>query len=190
MMRSLILKELHALRPMALLIASILALVVIAVLASEFPDQHPLNPESWIATDRSGSVMTILLFGIMIGSGLLVGESDQGTLSFLDGLPISRTRIFIAKIIAAVLVLSLIPVLGFVVDGTFGWISRSSTDAPFPWTFIFIQSALELAVIIFVISLTTALSFLRRWFALVMGLIFWSYLWLRATGPDLSLIHI
>jgi hypothetical protein len=183
MMRTLLYKELRTLLPFGWLILGLILLILGFLFATEFPDSNPLEPAKWLASDRSGALAFMMLFGLIIGAGLLVNESEQGTLTFLDGLPVSRTRLFLAKIIAGLLVLSIAPVLGFAIDVMLGWISRNSTDGPLPWRFILIELALELTVAVYVLSIATALSFLRRWFALVLGLIFWGYLWIRESGP-------
>jgi len=183
MMRTLICKELRTLLPFAWLILGLMALILGSTFAIEFPDTNTLEPAKWLANDRPGALAFLMLFGLMIGAGLLVNESEQGTLTFLDGLPVSRTRIFGAKMIAGLLVLSLGPVFGLGVDVALDLISRDSMDGPFPWGFLLIELGLELAVAIFVLSIATAFSFLRKWFALVVGLVFWGYLWMRESGP-------
>ena len=126
--------------------------------------------------------MVLVLFGLMIGAGVLVHESDQGTLRFLDGLPLSRTRIFAAKVVAAFAVIALVPLLDLTSMLFFDWLSRTSVDGPFPWRFAGAQLWLQTLAGAFIIAFAMALSFTRNWFALVAGLLFWAYLWLRQQG--------
>jgi ABC-2 family transporter protein len=184
MMRTLIYKELRTLLPFAWLIVGLMALILGSIFAIEFPDTNTLDPAKWLADDRGGALAFLLFFGLIIGAGLLVNESEQGTLTFLDGLPVSRTRIFAGKMIAGFLVLSIGPVIGLSVDVLLDSISRDSMDGPFPWRFLLIELGLEMAVAVYVLSIAAVLSFLRKWFALVVGLIFWCYLWLKESGPD------
>jgi len=69
-----------------------------------------------------------LLVAFAVGTGLLMREIDERTLAFLDGLPVSRTRIFITKMSVALAVLLLYPtgrVLSLVASHL---ISRGSLD--------------------------------------------------------------
>jgi ABC-type transport system involved in multi-copper enzyme maturation permease subunit len=114
MMRVLIAKELRGLRPVAICIVGFIVFGNLFMLASEMPDKQLLDPAKW--SGNSGPmVMVLAIFGMMIGSGVLIKESDQGTLGFIDGLPLSRTRFFIAKVIAAFAV----GALGILIDFPF-----------------------------------------------------------------------
>ena len=184
MMRALLAKELRALRPFAFCIAGMLALMIIFTCATEFPDMQPLDPAKWMTEGRAGTCGILLLFGLMTGAGLLINESEQGTLRFLDGLPVSRTQLFAAKVIAAFATIALVPVLDFIVSVSLGLLSRTSLDGPFPWRWIFTVLALEVVAGAAIVSLALVVSFLRAWFALVVGLIFWGYLWARGSGVN------
>lgn len=183
MMRTLIYKELRTLLPFAWLIVGLMLLILGSVLAIEFPDTNTIDPAKWLDEDRGGALAFLLFFGLIIGAGLLVNESEQGTLTFLDGLPVSRTRIFAAKMISGILVLSIGPLIGLAADILLDSISRDSMDGPVPWRFLLVEFGLELAVAIYVLSIAATFSFLRRWFALVVGLAFWGYLWIKESGP-------
>jgi hypothetical protein len=184
MMRVLIAKELRALRPMAWCIVGVLVLGLGYMVATEMPDEQRLDPAQWLTEYRSGSVIVLGLFGLMMGAGVLLQESNQGTLRFLDGLPLSRTRIFAAKVIAALAVIALVPVLDLTSTLGFDWLSRTSVDGPFPWGFAGTQLWLQLVAGGFFVAFAMALSFTRNWFALVAGLLFWGYLWLRQMGVE------
>lgn len=188
MMRALLAKELRALRPLACCLAGLFALIVLFTVATELPDAQPLDPQKWLHHDRSGAFAVLGLFGLMIGAGSLIQESEQGTLRFLDGLPISRTRLFAAKVLAAFAVIALAPVLGLSIDSIFGLISRSSISPPFPWTFVFIQLGLEILAGAYIVALALVISFFRKWFALAVGLLFLGYLFARQHGaPGIAL---
>lgn len=178
-MRALIVKELRALRPMAICIVGIFLLGQLFLAATEMPNEQRLDPARWLAEDRSNSVIVLALFGLMIGAGVLVNEEEQGTLRFLDGLPLSRTRLFAAKVIAAFIVIALVPLVDSPTALFLDWLSRTSVDGPFPWRFAGTDFCLQLLVGGFFVAFAMALSFTRRWFALVAGLLFWGYLWLR-----------
>ncbi len=182
MMRALFAKELRALRPLVWCILGMHLLGTIFLLATELPDDQKFDFVSWMAEDRFGWVVIIALFALMIGAGLLIHESEQGTLRFLDGLPVSRTRLFVAKVLAGLAVLALVPILGVPEEALFAWLSRTSVDAPYPWAFAWTLGWLAMVAAAFLLALALAFSFVRAWFALVVGLLFWGYLWLRQHG--------
>ncbi|MES2573292.1 MAG: ABC transporter permease subunit, partial [Verrucomicrobiota bacterium] len=107
---------------------------------------------------------------------LLVNENEQGTMAFLDSLPVSRNHIFLAKIVAGFLVLGVLPVVSYGVVFAFDVLARNSIEGSFPWKFILVETALQLAVGLYILSIASALSFFRRWFALMVGLVYWGYL--------------
>ena len=61
-------------------------------------------------------------------------------------------------------------------------------SGPFPWKFLLVETALLIAAAFYIFSAALALSFLRRWLLLAVGIILWGMLWLRAEQlPYLSL---
>jgi hypothetical protein len=182
MNRALLAKELRALSPYAGCLVAFVLLNWIHSLITEAPDLQRFNPEQWMDKSRSGSLITLAFFSLLLGAGLLMQEREQRTLFFLDGLPVSRTRIFFIKVLAAVLVIALEPLLDFGSDVGFGLLSRTSIDAPFPWSFVLVQFTLQLIAGTFLIAVATLLSFTGAWFALLTGLLLWAYLWLRERG--------
>lgn len=182
MNRVLLSKELRTLAPYAWCLAALFCVGTVYTLFTEMPDMQTFHPDRWMEKSRSGSLMILALFGLLLGASLLMQESEQRTLLFLDGLPVSRTRIFFAKVLAAAMVISLVPLLDFGGDVLFGFLSRTSVDAPFPWKFVGIETLLQLLAGLFLIALAMLVSYTRAWFPLVTGVIFWAYLWLRERG--------
>jgi len=182
MIRALLAKEVRALRPMVWCIGGLWLIMVILQLATELPDAQPFRPELWLSNSRETTFVVLFLFTLMTGAGLLVHESEQGTLRFLDGLPLSRTQLFVAKAAAALCVIAWVPALGLLSDLVFGEFSRTSLDGPLPWRFGWTMAGLQMVAGGYLLSLTMVVSFVRGWFALVAGLLFWSFLWLRQTG--------
>jgi hypothetical protein len=182
MMRALFFKELRALRPMVWCIVALNVLGTLFLLATEMPDAQTFRHPAWMAEDRHGWVVMLALFALMIGAGLLTHESEQGTLRFLDGLPLSRTRLFFAKLLAALAVLALVPLLGVPEEVFFDWLSRTSVDGPYPWGFPWALGGLAMVVSAFVLALAMVVSFVRAWFALVAGLLFLGFVWMRMHG--------
>ena len=184
MMRALLAKELRALRPFVFCIAGLYVLGIAFTFATEMPDQQKFVPADWLADDRIGSFVGLALFGLMIGAGVLINESEQGTLRFLDGLPVSRTRLFAAKYLAALAVTFFVTIIDVPSVILLDWISRASPDGPLAWNFLGAQVWLQAVAAAYLVALAMAFSFVRRWFALVIGLLFGGYLWLYERGVE------
>ncbi|MDB5951312.1 MAG: hypothetical protein JWR65_3167 [Massilia sp.] len=84
-------------------------------------------PERFDALSNELSVIQIV-FGFALGSTLLVREIDDGTLNFLDGLPLERSAIFMAKIKAAMLVLTSLPLGTLLLTVALHLATRESLD--------------------------------------------------------------
>lgn len=187
-MSVLLAKELRALRPYFWLVVVLCVVTTGFELCSGFPDAQPFDPAKWLKEDHEGAVFEILLIALMCTAGLLINEAEHGTLAFLDGLPLSRTRLFLAKAGAGFLVVVTLVLIGMSEEAAFGWLSRTSTSGPFPWKFLFVETGLLIAAGFYVFAAGLALSFLRRWLLLGVGIILWGMLWLRARqAPYVSL---
>ena len=99
-------KELRDQRPFLLLGALFCVLEVIEVGFTQ-ADMHTLSVHETTMGDFAATLQ--ILLGFAIGTGLLVREQDDGTLRFLDGLPVTRARLFATKLIVAMGVLMLYP---------------------------------------------------------------------------------
>ncbi len=179
MIPALIWKELRGLKAFVWLIVGVESIGLIFTLATEMPDAKPLNLGEQ-ALNSSSSVL--IFFALLLGASLLLREATDGTLHFLDGLPISRSRIFLAKIIAGILVLSLVPLLEIVPELLWGLLSRTSVDAPFPWPFVTRLLLLYLFATVCLLCVISAMALLGRWFALVSGLTVVAILALQMRG--------
>ncbi len=179
-MRALLEKELRALRPYFWLVVALTLLDLGSELFSAFPDAQPFEPAKWVASEYQGPIFSILLIALMCSAGLLVNEAEHGTLAFLDGLPVSRSRLFLAKAVAGFSVVLLLIGSGMTVDAGFGWLSHTSVSGPFPWRFLLVETALLVVAGFYIFSAALVLSFLRRWLLLAVGIILWGMLWLRA----------
>jgi hypothetical protein len=68
------------------------------------------------------------LIAFAIGTGLATREHDDGTLGFLDGLPVSRSRVFWVKSAVMAALVLIVPVLELVSLTTLHLLSRGSLD--------------------------------------------------------------
>ena len=180
-MAALLWKELRGLKAFIALIAGVELIGFIYNLATEIPDAKALDLDKLTV---GGPIIVLLFFSLLLGSGLLLREVSDGTLHFLDGLPVSRSRIFFAKLAAGFLVLCMVPVLDLFPDAFFGFLSRTSVDPPYPWPFLARFLLLSAFAALSLLCTVSALAMLGRWFALVAGLTFLAVLSLLIRGVD------
>ncbi len=179
-MITLILKELRALRPFIWLILALSIAGTAYEFATSFPDENSLTAKR-LVDETHGGIATLIL-ALMLGSTLVIRESEEGTLAFLDGLPVSRSRVFFAKVVGGFLVLMLIPITDIGYELATGLLSRTSVDDPLPWSFLGLFTAAHVVATAFALGTALALAFLRQWLILVSGLLVWGFIWLRAKG--------
>ncbi|MBL9135149.1 MAG: ABC transporter permease [Verrucomicrobiales bacterium] len=180
-MRMLCRKELRSIRPFLLLILGFGLLDPLFVLFAHYPDQADLS--EWLEAETQWEAhLMMFFFAIALAVGLLVREQDEGTLAFLDALPVSRDRVFVAKILVASGVLCLYPCLNVASAAVFHALSRTSLETTFPWRLLLAGGALQVAAGFFWFSLGLSLSFLRRFAFLVLALLFWAALALEEAG--------
>jgi hypothetical protein len=179
-MSALFWKEIRSLRAFLLAVFALLILGHAHTLLTEFPDSRPFTPTR-IITDVSPT-STVTVMAILLGVGLLLREHRDGTLTFLDALPVSRSQVFLAKLAAGMLLLLAAASFELAIEGIFGWLSRTSVDGPVPVKFTAALLALLPVTSAYMLSLSLLLSFLRQWFALALGLGLWGALWLSAEG--------
>jgi hypothetical protein len=99
-------KELRSLRPFVFVVLALLLMEIVGAFLV------PLGGYSFSAhmhTLSEGLGIMQVLFGFALGTNLLAREIDEGTLNFLDGLPLTRPAIFAAKMQAAMLVMLIYP---------------------------------------------------------------------------------
>jgi ABC-type transport system involved in multi-copper enzyme maturation permease subunit len=187
-MTSLLYKELRSLRPFLALLLFLILLSAVYLFLSEYPDQYPLS--KLIEYDEGEQVMTFVM-AFALASGLLVRERDEGTLAFLDALPISRARIFACKVLLGLAVLWLLPLSDLILKaGVHAW-ARTSLERRFEWQLLFMGAGLDAAACFVYFSIGLALSFMRRFSLLVLGLAVCAYLLLQEIRtPGISLFNI
>jgi ABC-type transport system involved in multi-copper enzyme maturation permease subunit len=173
-------KEIRGLRVFLLAVLALLLLGHIYTLATEFPDSRPFTASRIL--DDVSPTLTVAFLGLVLGAGLLIREERDRTLFFLDALPVSRTAVFIAKVAAGVVVMTFAGAFELGIEAVFGWLSRTSIDGPAPVRFTFTLIGLLAITSSYAMGVGFVLSFLRRWFALVLGLIVWALLWFAGQG--------
>jgi hypothetical protein len=116
-------KELRELLPWGVLSIVLGTFDVLTALLSQ-PDMRPLN-QTYAGLGGVGAVM-FWFIALAIGMGLATREHDDRTLAFLDGLPVSRSRIFITKMLVAFGLIMLAPLVSFTLAITLHLLSRDS----------------------------------------------------------------
>lgn len=119
-------KELRELRPWAVLALVIWAIDLFDALVEKTPDLHPLSASFRGLSDESVGFLWLLAFAI--GTTLGTREEDDGTLGFLDGLPVTRSRVFLTKLCVAAAVLFTYPLLRMGLAVCLHLASRGSLD--------------------------------------------------------------
>lgn len=118
-------KELRSLRPFLFIMLAILLMEILGILLAPF-GEHALSAR--LRTLALGLSFVQILFGFALGTNLLVREIDEGTLHFLDGLPLTRRAIFAAKLEAAMLVLLIYPAGALLLNAALHAATRGSLD--------------------------------------------------------------
>ena len=175
-LRPLLRKELRSLVPFLGLVLFLIGLNWGDTFLTEFPDQHALA--KLLEHDVAEQVLLFVL-AFALAAGLLVRERDEGTLAFLDALPVSRVWIFACKVVPALGILWLIPFSDLALKVLLHYLSRTSIETSSPWPLFLTGSLLDAASCVVYFSLALMLSFLRRFSYLVLGLLICAYLFLQ-----------
>jgi hypothetical protein len=185
---SLVRKELRSLVPFVCLVMFFNLLNWVDIMFTRFPDQFPLHE---LLDDAAEEQVLTFVLAFALAASLLVREVDEGTLTFLDGLPVSRARVFCTKAALALGVLWLLPLSDlFLRTLLYSW-SRTSLETDFLWRPIFTRAFLDATGGFIFLSMGLALSFLRRFSLLVLGLIVCGYLLLQEFQvPFIHLLNI
>jgi ABC-type transport system involved in multi-copper enzyme maturation permease subunit len=191
LMASLWRKELWAMLPFLSLVIFISLLNVFDECLSHQPDLRPLasSAEGYVTLSAESSYMLFILV-FATGTWLLVRDHDEGSLEFLDSLPLTRTQVFVAKFLAAELVLWLVPATNVVIAAVLHALSRTSLDPSFHLDILLMSMLLYMCQITVFLALAMALSFLRRFAWVVACLLFWTYILLRDIAPSVSVLNL
>ncbi len=165
MIVALIHKELRELKPWGVLSIAAGLLAVVPNLLMPV-DMLPLGSTFTALNDTNAFLFWLMAFAI--GSGLTTREETDGTLAFLDGLPLTRTRVFLVKSVVIFLLVLLAPFVRFVSTMGFHLLSRGSLDHDLHVPLLLQGFGLQALVIAHGVFLGAALGRLRAitWLAL------------------------
>jgi len=118
-------KELRDLLPWGVLSLAF-GLSNVVQLLLEQVDSTPLGQTFYLLNREN--VVLYWLIAFAIGTGLAIREHDDRTLAFLDGLPVSRSRVFLVKCAVMAALVMVGPLLEIVAMTTLHLLSRASLD--------------------------------------------------------------
>jgi hypothetical protein len=167
--KTLLLKELRALRPYLVFASVLMAATVFDVVVTQSGFRS--LGETFGAVSSMPLPLIFGLVALALGTGISVKERDDGTLAFLDALPVTRTRVFFVKLLAAMLVLSAFPFfqLSWVVfEHAF---ARGSLDTPFHWNILLGSFLMQLQLMATFLAAGTLLGFARSLTWMLVGVV-------------------
>jgi len=181
-------KEVRSLAPFLVLVLFFNLLDWADEFLTKFPDQYPLAK---LLEESTGGQVMMFMMAFALGASLLVREADDGTLAFLDGLPLTRTRVFLTKAGLALGVLWLLPFSDLVLKILLCSWSRTSLEPKLWWQPLVTGALLDATSCFIYLSLGLALSFLGRFSLLVVGVFICAYLLLQERQvPFVALFNI
>jgi len=129
------------------------------------------TPEGWVSIEFFSYMPLILgIFGVLMGSGLLASDEENGTLDLVLAHPVSRTALFFGRLLAfvtATVAILAISWLGFIVSMTWSSIDIGWSQMALPFLSV-------LAILLLFGTLALLLSMLlpsRRMAAMMAGLL-------------------
>jgi hypothetical protein len=164
--RALIEKDLRDLRPWGVLCLCIALFDVFEYLLSQV-DLRPAGIVHELLGSEHGRLMWMLAFAI--GTGLGTREQDESTLSFLDGLPLGRARVFLVKCVVTAAMVIVTPTLGLFTIVGLHLLSRGSLDYALRLDLLLSAYALHAGLIVHGVVVGAAIGFLRSLTWLIAG---------------------
>lgn len=179
-------KELRELLPWAILGIAV-SIVDLTELLVQQVDMQPLGRTTGLLNDFDALIYWIIAFAI--GTGLVIREQDDGTLAFLDGLPVSRSRSFFVKAFVMAVLVLIPPAVNTAVITLMHVISRGSLDSALHGTLLLEAFALQALLVINGLFVGAALGRLRSLTWLVLGIATVSIMLLGELVPRVALLN-
>ncbi|MEO0416049.1 MAG: hypothetical protein AAF226_13965 [Verrucomicrobiota bacterium] len=137
MLRVVLWKEWRGLQPVVILMLVIFVAGLFMSHFSEFVDEFPI----WENVIQPASELSFfpIILSLIASFGLFTLEKDERTLTYLDGLPISRSLVFACKWLIAVTIISVLGWIWTCEALLYNWFSKESTSLPTPWRAVVID---------------------------------------------------
>ena len=168
-MRMLVLKEARSLAFGACLVLVWLLVEWGTHLLTKHPDQSSLA-RGFAHSSSYAELLLLFVAGLALAQGALVREQDEGTLHFLDALPVSRDRVFAVKFFLALGLVWLLPLNWLAEQVCLQCLSRDSLDMEFHWGVLLTELGLNCAMGFVFLAMGLVVSFLRRFAFVALGL--------------------
>ena len=148
-----------------------------------FPDRpEPSSSDS--GEEVLNVVINSFLIGIVFGVAMIGQEREHRTLVFLDGLPVSRLSIFMHKAIAALVMAFVMEVFMETYEWYFAWLERDSLSEPIDTLQMTASFTTRVLLNSCVLGGVAFLSFSRKWFPLLFGIVVSILVWIgMREGP-------
>lgn len=158
--RTLYLKELRSLLPFLLLVLVFVAISLLDVSLTQFPDQQTLA--AMFAHGSDGEQIVLFFITFALTQGLLIRERSENTLEFLDSLPSSRSQMFFGKCAAGLSVLLIFPLAEGALAFFMHAISRHSAAPDLQLTFFAQILLIDIWMLLVFFGIGLAFSFFGR----------------------------
>lgn len=179
-------KELRELLPWAILGLAI-SIVDLTELFVQQVDMQPLGQTYGLLNDFDAFMYWLIAFAI--GTGLVTREQDDGTLAFLDGLPVSRSRSFLVKSLVMAALVLIPPSANTAAIALMHLLSRGSLDGPLHGMLLLEAFALQALLVVNGLVLGAALGRLRSLTWLVLGIATIGLMLLGELVPRVALLN-
>lgn len=129
MMRHLMRKELASMRPFLVLLALLTLITLFDITTRTVTEAYAdLVRATGLHWKTEAGLLLVLAFAL--GSGMVAREQDEGTLAFLDGLPVTRGAVFLAKLATAGACIFVFSLVGPALSLAAIEVLHRSTDVP------------------------------------------------------------
>ncbi len=179
-------KELRELLPWAILGLAVGVVEPIEALTGQI-DMRPLGATIGLLNGMNALLYWFIAFAI--GTGLVTRERDEGTLAFLDGLPLSRGRAFAIKCAVMALIVLIAPLLHVATIVFAHLLSRGSLDQALHLPVLLKGLALIALLVVNGLMLGAALGRLRSLTWLVAGVLAVGLLLLAEQLPRSAILN-
>ena len=180
-------KEIGSLKLILWLVLAISAVECCYAVGTGFPDIQTAAERSKTVSEAPLEIIAdMMIYGMLIGVYLLGQEREYKTIPFLDGLPVRRATLFFYKFLAACVIVALVIMVSQAFDAFFDWLSRDSLSPEVHWQQAVAQFAIMFLLGYSIVGVSTLVSFSRKWFPLLAGLIIWTILLVRSSESSLS----
>lgn len=160
-------KELRDQRPFVWIGIVLFALDLLEAITRQM-DRQPLGDHFRELGNASAGFQLLVAFAV--GTSLLMREDDEGTLGFLDGLPVTRARLFITKVGVAVGALLIYPLGRLLLFAFQHVVSRDSLNRALHTRLLLVGLSLTALVTLVGLFAGLLLGFLRSLAWLTFGL--------------------